>query len=147
MDGLVSFGPHMFQRFAQDHGFRYLVSDEGDYMIPLNVSGRRLDCWLTSEDDGQVARVLVCAPGERFRRDQECAIQAACDAWNRIRRWPKACWYLPDNDDHGEILLQGALPVLHEVTQQLISEFLYVHIDGSVQFWAEFSLGRELMAS
>jgi Putative bacterial sensory transduction regulator len=146
MDGLVSFGPHMFQRFVQDHGLRYLVSDEGDYMIPMNVSGLRLDCWLTSEDDGQVVRVLVCAPGERFPRDQECEVQAACDAWNRTRRWPKACWYLPDNDDRGEILLQGSLPVAHEVTQELISEFLCVHIDGSIQFWAEFSLDRELTA-
>jgi hypothetical protein len=147
MDELVSFGPHMFQRFAQDYGLRYLMSDQGDYMIPLSVSGLRLDCWLTSEDHGQVAQVVVCAPGERFLLDQEFAVQAACDAWNRTRRWPKACWYMPDNNDRGEILLQGSLPVAYEVTQEWISAFLRVHINGSIQFWAEFSLARELTAS
>jgi hypothetical protein len=144
MADLVPFGPEMFQRFARDYGLQCLVGDQGDFLIPLNISGRRLDCWLISEDDGQVARVLVCAPGEGFLLNQGCEVRAACDAWNRTRRWPKACWYMQDYNHTGEILLEGSLLVAHEVTQDLVSDFLLAHIDGSVQFWSEFSLARAL---
>lgn len=139
MPTVREFSSAMVEEYLRSRDLKYLRDSDGDFLVRYAYEdeiGCELNMWLIAGGSSKkIYRVLVRSD-KRINRDQWDRTYSLCNLWNKERRWPKA--YLSwneDDDQTGEICLEGQIDLEVGIHQELFNDFTTTVLATAYQFW------------
>jgi hypothetical protein len=138
MPKVESFSRAMIERALKNKSVKYLVDSDGDCVAAFTREATRpceLEVWLIAAGAKKdVFRVFVRSD-QRFPEVKWGEVLAACNEWNRERRWPKTYLEISKEDGRGMIVCEEQWDLERGIHQELLEDFAMIVITASHQFW------------
>src|SRR5579875_2761784 len=135
-----TFDKSMIQAFLNSVGLRYLVDNDGDYMVQFSYDSQ-VDCelafWFLIGGSKRDIYTVMAASSKRIPRSEWGRALQLCNDWNRERRWPKSYLVVKDprSDLSGEIRLEEQIDLGKGIHQELFDDFSMTVIVTANEFW------------
>jgi len=140
MTNVLQFDAAMIERYLKEVGLRYLIDNDGDYIVQFaedsDFNGELSVLFGRGGNKKDVYYVRVYC-NKTIPKTRFADALLLCNRWNKERRWPKAFLNTRDTGDttKGDIVLELQIDLEKGIHQALFNDFTNTVISGAIQFW------------